>query len=107
MNCPKCDGSLSMVELRGTQVDKCSKCRGIWFDEHELETIMAMKRSDLRSLGGHGDDAFNRAKGKCPRDGSELMRVCARSTKIVVDVCPECQGLWLDGGELHKLKGLS
>ena len=24
---------------------------------------------------------------------------------IVVDRCPTCQGVWLDGGELERLKG--
>ncbi|MGB0692178.1 MAG: zf-TFIIB domain-containing protein [Pseudomonadales bacterium] len=24
---------------------------------------------------------------------------------IVIDRCPKCQGVWLDGGELERLKG--
>ena len=104
MNCPKCDECLSMVEVRGTQVDKCSACRGIWFDEKELETIMDVKPSELRPLSSRADNAYDRVRGKCPRDGHDLMRVCStRNADVVVDVCPECRGLWLDGGELHKL----
>ncbi len=92
MKCPKCEGSLSMIELQGTRVDQCSKCRGIWFDEHELETIMSMKRSELRPLSGSEDDAYNRAKGKCPRDGSELMRVCAANRKLSLMCAPNARG---------------
>ncbi|MBE7502957.1 MAG: zf-TFIIB domain-containing protein [Verrucomicrobiales bacterium] len=32
------------------------------------------------------------------------MRVrSARDREVVVDVCPRCRGLWLDGGELARL----
>lgn len=104
MKCPKCDDSLALIEVRGTKVDKCPACRGIWFDEKELEAILEVRPSELRPLGGQENEAFNRVRGNCPRDGSELMRVSsARESDVVVDVCPACQGIWLDGGELQRI----
>jgi Zn-finger nucleic acid-binding protein len=38
----------------------------------------------------------------CPKCSSVLDRVDVRN--VDVDVCPECGGLWLDRGELVKLK---
>jgi Zn-finger nucleic acid-binding protein len=105
MLCPKCDSTLSPTSVRGTDVDRCSGCQGIWFDEKELEAILQHKRSELRALrGGRPQEEMNRQRGGCPRDGNELTRICsARNPEVVVDACPKCHGIWLDGGELEKL----
>jgi len=42
---------------------------------------------------------------KCPKDGADLQEREVESVKV--DVCPECQGIWLDHGELDLLKQLS
>jgi len=41
----------------------------------------------------------------CPHDGAVL--VVARRTGIEIDVCPICQGVWLDRGELDKVISLA
>ena len=47
---------------------------------------------------------MNLQPGVCPRDGSRLLRVVsAHNRAIILDTCPTCQGLWLDGGELAGL----
>jgi Zn-finger nucleic acid-binding protein len=38
---------------------------------------------------------------RCPRDGAELSR--ARIDGIELDRCSECEGLWLDRGELRQV----
>lgn len=38
---------------------------------------------------------------KCPRDHAHLQAVIRQG--IEIDICPECQGVWLDRGELEKL----
>lgn len=37
MDCPKCLGALRPVTCQGTEIDRCEKCQGIWFDfgEHQ------------------------------------------------------------------------
>ena len=39
--------------------------------------------------------------GNCPKDGAQLMEI--NRGGVLVDVCPECKGVWLDRGELEKL----
>jgi Zn-finger nucleic acid-binding protein len=39
---------------------------------------------------------------KCPKDGSPLVQV--RVGGIVVDKCHQCDGIWLDYGELKQLR---
>ena len=38
----------------------------------------------------------------CPIDASPMEKHVAHS--IVLDRCPRCQGVWLDGGELEKVR---
>ena len=38
---------------------------------------------------------------KCPKCGCDLEE--RQFHKVKVDVCPECNGTWLDGGELESL----
>ena len=53
---------------------------------------------------GHVKDEVEGKKGKCPRDGSELIRVCSCIERsVILDACADCRGIWLDGGEFEKL----
>jgi len=60
-------------------------------------------KSSLK-MGSSVKESVDRIRGVCPRDGAELTRVYSRlGTSTVIDRCPECQGSWLDGGELRRL----
>jgi Zn-finger nucleic acid-binding protein len=39
----------------------------------------------------------------CPIDGERLVKEIVMS--VIVDRCPSCHGVWLDGGELEQLEG--
>ncbi|MCK5194738.1 MAG: zf-TFIIB domain-containing protein, partial [Desulfobulbaceae bacterium] len=32
MNCPKCNAMMEKVEYHSIVVDRCTRCKGIWFD---------------------------------------------------------------------------
>lgn len=38
---------------------------------------------------------------KCPKCGADLVE--QEHQHVKVDVCPECQGMWLDSGELEMM----
>lgn len=38
---------------------------------------------------------------KCPGDGSTMHETTRNG--VLIDVCPQCRGVWLDRGELDKL----
>ena len=40
MHCPKCGHTMVEVELQEIKVDKCTCCKGIYFDDGELEQIL-------------------------------------------------------------------
>ncbi len=40
---------------------------------------------------------------RCPLDGAEMAKEIVLS--LVIDRCPSCRGVWLDGGELEEMRG--
>jgi len=47
--CPKCGAPLVEFHYKGVELDKCSRCEGIWFDAGEMEKIAP---ADTGFLGG-------------------------------------------------------
>ena len=43
--CPACERPMMRVPHAGVTLDICTKCKGVWFDHHELEAIWQMERS--------------------------------------------------------------
>jgi Zn-finger nucleic acid-binding protein len=37
----------------------------------------------------------------CPNDGTGMQEV--NRNGVLIDICPQCRGVWLDRGELEKL----
>ena len=76
MNCPACHTALIAVEREGIEVDWCLDCRGLWFDEGEIE-LLAEKTGrtiDLAGLGATDSDTPRR----CPRCDRNMKRqTCA------------------------------
>lgn len=46
--------------------------------------------------------AVNEARRNCPIDGAQMRKEVAHM--IVIDRCPACHGVWLDSGELDRIK---
>lgn len=65
-----------------------------YFAEREAERLQELKAA--RAARGEEER-------RCPCDGTVLDRVMFDA--VEVDKCPQCQGLWLDAGELELLTG--
>lgn len=93
--CPKCDTALLIVHFNETEVDVCDRCRGLWLDAGELET-----------LGGPPADSQTTVQEKtrylCPRCDRPMRLV--RRANVELEECPVGHGLWLDAGELEHLQ---
>jgi len=105
IKCPKCANSLEPTNLESIPVDQCPSCRGIWFDEKELQSVLTKSHDFGRKLGREQPNPrLNQKPGRCPRDQSRMLRAFSSTDeRVVLDMCPDCHGLWLDGGELHRL----
>lgn len=109
MDCPNCKKEiLEKITFHKNQVDKCSQCNGIWFGQGELRKSKDEESQFLRWLDVElWKDAgkfkvFNSSK-TCPLCEVNLYEVNYGDSKIGVDVCNKCKGVWLDKGEFKKI----
>ena len=106
MNCPKCSGTLRAVTFQKTEIDRCEKCEGIWFDAMEQKDLRRVEGSEVIDTGKGGDPALD-AKDVviCPRDQNRMVRmVDPGRPNIWLESCPVCGGMFLDAGEFRELK---
>ncbi len=102
MNCPKClrqplrEKYLSRANLN---VDYCPKCKGVWFDGDELERAMPVADSHVRI-----PRAAVLLRAPCPRCAEPLHAFPYPQTRVTIEICRSCHGLWLDPGEFERIQ---
>lgn len=108
MKCLKCNsGNLHPVVIDNVEVDQCDNCYGIWFDVGELSKVL--NQNDITVLKQKIDKSTGHdvVTATCPKCGHQYKLVhieLIENSELHIDACPNCFGLWLDGGELEILK---
>ena len=54
--CPKCSGKLEQCTVRGSVIERCENCEGIWLDKGELAEIL--RRQAAGPLGAFIERCF-------------------------------------------------
>ncbi len=108
MECPRCKKSLQTAIFHNTEVDYCPQCLGIFFEEDELRQAKDEKDKNLKWLDINlwkNKKEFKISYGirLCPVCRLPLYEVYYGNSRIIVDVCNLCQGIWLDRGEFKKI----
>ena len=109
MNCPKCESEkhpMEVIKQGGVEVDRCYSCKGIWFDEFELETLKKEEGSEAVDTGdakvGKDQNIIDRLT--CPKCSTQMIRmVDLNQTHIWFEHCTVCGGNFLDAGEFRDL----
>ncbi len=110
MNCPACAAPLETLNVDSLAVDVCrSGCGGVWFDNFELKRVDALDEklgTALAHLEFNPDAIVLPEKRPCPKcvGFTMLQHKFSREKPVVVDECPNCGGIWLDGGELAEIR---
>ncbi|MBF0436322.1 MAG: zf-TFIIB domain-containing protein [Magnetococcales bacterium] len=73
MTCPICSVGMLQVQRSGIEIDTCPKCRGIWLDRGELETLLQPVREELQHWQNMEtppppQGSFNNSYHEPPRD---------------------------------------
>jgi len=111
MKCPTCNTQLTEETLGDVVVDVCKLgCGGIWFDNWELKKLdephehLGEPLLDVKVAPGIEVDRSK--KIECPKcDGITMMRhFFSVKREVEVDECAACAGIWLDVGELKKIR---
>ncbi len=106
MKCPHCK-NVNLKETlttNGVMVDFCPACGGIWLDKGEIyyftqaSTYLRYKIEEaLRNQ--KPSERIN------PRTQTPLVELPLFEGKLIIDYCPQTEGIWLDKGEIEKLPG--
>jgi len=110
MRCPKCRADMEQLEFEGTEVDRCTICKGIWFDAGEIEV---MRDKGAAIAIDTGDASIGKQSNiidryQCPRCSGSMVRVVdLQQRHIWYETCGSCSGSFLDAGELLDLSEVS
>jgi len=116
MKCPKCIGKLEEKNVENVKVDICWVCEGVWFDQSELEKVLSADSRDFNKIDLDRDILDGKEAARMHEEFDEKIGICPKCENnthlerkdylkgVFVDICPKCQGIWLDGGEIHKLR---
>ena len=94
------------VNFAGVEVDRCTSCQGLFFDEFEMEQLRKLKGADTIDPGDPKTGAeFNQVERIiCPRCGSLMIRmVDLQQPHIWFEHCTVCGGSFFDAGEFKDL----
>ncbi len=109
MNCPNHHKSkMQKMLFHHVEVDYCPECLGIWFDRDELRLAKDDKDKQLNWLDF--DIWRDRSKFKvysinkrCPACRIPFVQIHYDNSKVKVDFCKKCWGMWLDRGEFKQI----
>ncbi|MBN1978819.1 MAG: zf-TFIIB domain-containing protein [Anaerolineae bacterium] len=104
MDCPKCQSPMEAVVYESFEVNRCTKCKGLWFDLREQEHLKALEGSERIDVGTSGEGAaYNEIGGiECPICRTLMIRmVDAQQPHIWYESCPTCYGVFFDAGEFR------
>ncbi len=119
MSCPRCQVLLCEVTSAGVVADACGTCRGVWLDRGELEEMVARvdrpqhARRNATQYAGTKAGVTTQTEGRTSRTGQTDFLRCPRCGDLLretqhdgvrVDECRRCRGMWLDDGELERIK---
>lgn len=97
---------METVQVEDAQIDRCTNCGGLWFDEFELADLKEMKGSEKIDTG-HADKSMQHSQARlnCPKCNTPMLRmVDAQQPHIWYETCGECGGSFFDAGEFRDLK---
>lgn len=109
MLCPNCKKeTLDKAILLNVEINYCKNCQGFWFDNDELKWAKDKKDANLNWLDidlWRDQKKFSISRGGrfCPHCRMPLYEVEYDKSKVRVDLCNLCKGIWLDRGEFQKI----
>lgn len=110
MDCPKCQAEMKEHTLTtlsgGVTVDRCTNCKGIWFDLGEAQQLKDKWMSDFIDSGDpEVGQKYNEMRDvECPRCGKPMDQLSDPLQKhIQYEACAE-HGMYFDAGEFTDYK---
>ena len=109
MRCPVCKVPMIIVEHEKIELDYCTKCFGVWFDAGELALLLEsldlqVGELNIADIMTMPEKAIAEKKRRCPVCVKKMRKAAiGHDPEVIIDVCPQGEGLWFDGGELGQV----
>jgi len=108
MECPNNHKELEKVLFHDVEVDYCTECMGVWFEKDELTYAKDDSDSQLKWIDfdvWRHKEKFEASSSsrKCPSCRITFVQIKYDNSKVKVDYCKNCQGIWLDRGEFKQI----
>jgi len=105
-DCPRDHAALAghpvSIERGTVSADLCPACHGLFLDRGEIDVLTS--QAGLQNLLARRIILELDSQLECPGCGNVMEGENVGSVRL--DLCLKCFGIWLDGGELDRLKGL-
>lgn len=111
MKCPADEVNLIEKQGEGFVYHECPECKGLWMRHRALRTLVHNHNPKADIVMPRPENAYNNLHNgpgfdtnritKCPVDGADYYEHAFGS--VIMDICPTCDGVWLDQGELEKM----
>src|SRR5436190_22949624 len=106
MTCPKCNAAMEKVVFEGIEVDRCTGCRGLWFDALEHEKLKEIGGASAIDDGVKPADAAEPHKIQCPVCHTPMIAMSVLgNSSIKYESCTVCYGAFFDAGEFREFRG--
>jgi Zn-finger nucleic acid-binding protein len=104
ITCPKCNAPMEKVTFQNIEVDRCTSCRGLWFDMLEREHLDALNGAASVDVGpAHKEDRDKVVRINCPVCHGPMIRmVDLQNRDVWYESCPVCYGVFYDAGEFRQ-----
>lgn len=107
MQCPKCEKTMETVVFKTVEVDRCTNCRGLWFDMLEHEVLRELKGAETIDTGEPRVGAIldKTQRCNCPNCHTAMIAMVDRDHPgIHYEACTVCFGVFFDAGEFKQYK---
>ena len=106
MDCPKCSATMELVDFRGIEIDRCTRCFGLWFDRMEAETLRELEGAGEIDIGREAAAELNdQLFVECPKCYCILDQNTEQGIKY--EFCLTCHGTFFDAGEFRDYLALA
>ena len=104
IHCQRCDTDMQTVFYEGVAIQLCMSCKGVFLTQKKLEIIENSREIEIPK------------NTPMPRNGPEVRRNCPHCNILMkkvkhgqirahmIDLCTDCNGIWLDKGELASIQ---
>lgn len=107
IECPKCGQGMDEISYGSDLlIDRCTNCRGMWFDNGEAELLKSKWMGDALDIGtaSEGKKWDTVDPVSCPRCGDEMEKASdPDQPHIWYEVCRD-HGMFMDAGEFTDFK---